>query len=219
MFIPEFDFFPSRIHIKEFKYFNPKKIVFLSHWNMIRVVNPGSGSWFLPNPDPVSRSQKRTGSRMRNSACDKLHIKEWARRTVWPPIGATSPWFCSVASASSSSTCASGASSCRTPSTPSGWRSWALISRWDSSFSPASRPDCTLSFSATGSARWIGIFLPVVSGVMDPHRFQCRDSDPSVGVNVGSGSGDLMTKNCINQQLNFKKSHIFLSQKLHYIYP
>ncbi len=48
--------FPSRIHIKEFKYFNPKNC-FWALGNMIRVVHPGSGSrFFLSIPDPASGS-------------------------------------------------------------------------------------------------------------------------------------------------------------------
>ncbi len=85
---PWSDFFPSRIPIKEFKYFNPKKTKnkkwFLSSKNLIRVVHPGSGRDFLtiPDPDvtfypsrirmwlsthPGSRGQKGTQSRIRNT--------------------------------------------------------------------------------------------------------------------------------------------------------
>jgi hypothetical protein len=74
MFIPDPTFFhpgselsPSRIRIKEFKYFNPKKW-FLSS----RKYDPGCSSRisdpdaeFLPIPDPGSRGQKGTGSRIR----------------------------------------------------------------------------------------------------------------------------------------------------------
>jgi hypothetical protein len=52
---PGSEFFPSRILIKEFKYFNPKNC-FQALGNMIRVVHPGSG--FLPIPDPGSRGKK-----------------------------------------------------------------------------------------------------------------------------------------------------------------
>jgi hypothetical protein len=40
----------------------------------IRVVHPGSGSWFLPIPDPGSRGRKGTGSwiRIRNTEKDSL---------------------------------------------------------------------------------------------------------------------------------------------------
>jgi hypothetical protein len=40
---------------------------------MIRVVHPGSGSWFFPIPDPRSRGQRGTGSqiRIRNTAPQK----------------------------------------------------------------------------------------------------------------------------------------------------
>jgi hypothetical protein len=83
MFIPDLTFFhpgsririfPSRICIKEFKYFNPKKW-FLSS----RKYNPGYSSripdpdpYFLPNPYPGSRGQKGTGSRIRHT--DSNHI-------------------------------------------------------------------------------------------------------------------------------------------------
>jgi hypothetical protein len=72
MFIPDSnflhpgsEFFPSRIRIKEFKYFKPKKW-FLSS----RKYDPGSSSWtriltFLSIPDPASRGQKGTGSQIR----------------------------------------------------------------------------------------------------------------------------------------------------------
>ncbi len=52
----------SQIRIKKSKYFNPKN-GFYALGNMIRVVEqPGSGSWFLPIPDP---GKKGTGSRIR----------------------------------------------------------------------------------------------------------------------------------------------------------
>jgi hypothetical protein len=65
--IPDLEsvFFPSRIRIKEFKYFNPKNW-FLCSRNMIRVVNPGSGSCFFSHPG--SRGQKGTEFRIRNTA-------------------------------------------------------------------------------------------------------------------------------------------------------
>jgi hypothetical protein len=57
----------SRIHIKEFKYVNPKSC-FLSS----RKYDPGCSSWiririliFLPIPDSGSSGQKGTGSRIR----------------------------------------------------------------------------------------------------------------------------------------------------------
>ena len=80
-------------------------------------------------------------------------FQAWVSPTASLPTGRTCPWFCSAASASSSLTCVSGACSCRTPSTPSGWRSWAPTSPWASSSWPASRPASTLSFSATGFTR------------------------------------------------------------------
>ncbi len=85
MFIPDpgSDFFPSRIRtvsipdpgsrilIKEFKYFNPKKAKkwFLSSKKYdpgcsSRIPDPGSGCWLSPIPDPRSRGQKSTQSRI-----------------------------------------------------------------------------------------------------------------------------------------------------------
>ncbi len=66
-FHPGSEFFPSRIRIKEFKYFYPKKW-FLSSalGNMIRDVHHGSGSW--PFKHPGSRGRKGTGFRIRNTA-------------------------------------------------------------------------------------------------------------------------------------------------------
>ncbi len=56
----------SRIRIKEFKYFNPKKWILSS-----RKYDPGCSSWipdpdtdFLPIPDSGSRGQKVIGSRI-----------------------------------------------------------------------------------------------------------------------------------------------------------
>ncbi len=48
----------SRIHIKEFKYFNPKKL-FASSRNMIRDVHPGSWTWFLTHPGSRIQGSKR----------------------------------------------------------------------------------------------------------------------------------------------------------------
>ncbi len=82
MFVPDPGsyFFPSRIYIKEFKYFNPKNS-FLSprKYDMGCSCSSGSGSWFSPIPDPGSRCQKSTGSRIRNTGrfllnfCSKIH--------------------------------------------------------------------------------------------------------------------------------------------------
>jgi hypothetical protein len=80
--VPGSDLFPSRIldlhpgsriRIKEFKYFNPKKNQqkwFLSSRKYDPVVHPGSripdpDADFLPILDPGSRDQKGTGSRIR----------------------------------------------------------------------------------------------------------------------------------------------------------
>ncbi len=56
--IPDRNFFPSRILIKEFKHFNPTKWFLGS-----RKYDPDPD--FLPIPDPGSRGQKGTGSRIR----------------------------------------------------------------------------------------------------------------------------------------------------------
>jgi hypothetical protein len=53
----------SRIRTKEFKYSKPKKL-FLSSRKMIWDVHPGSGFFSIPGPDPGSRGQKSTGSRI-----------------------------------------------------------------------------------------------------------------------------------------------------------
>jgi hypothetical protein len=77
---PGAGFFPSRIRIKEVKYFNPQKW-FLSS----RKYDPGCSSriWildpdpdFLPIPDPGSRGQKGTGSgiRIRNTGINDLSL-------------------------------------------------------------------------------------------------------------------------------------------------
>jgi hypothetical protein len=65
---PGSDLFPSRIHIKEFKYFNPKKW-FLSSTvgNMIGVVHPGYQIrilTFYPSriPDPGVKKAQDPGS-------------------------------------------------------------------------------------------------------------------------------------------------------------
>ncbi len=74
--------FPSRIHIKEF---NPKKW-FLSS----RKYDPGCSfripdPQFLCIPDPGSRGQKGTGSRIRirNTACDKKDSTDETTVTHW----------------------------------------------------------------------------------------------------------------------------------------
>jgi hypothetical protein len=63
----------SRICLKEFKYLNPKNAWFLS----IQKYDQGFSSWiriliFLPIPDPGSRGQKGTGSRIRISNTDHV---------------------------------------------------------------------------------------------------------------------------------------------------
>ncbi len=69
-FHPGSELFPSRIRIKEFKYFKPNK-----WFQSSRKYDPGCSSLildpdpdFLPIPDPGSRGQKGTGSRIRNTA-------------------------------------------------------------------------------------------------------------------------------------------------------
>ncbi len=70
MFIPDPTFFHpgSRIRIKEFKYFNPKKTKKMVSklekiWSGLFIPDPDAD--FLPIPDPGSRGQKGTGSRIR----------------------------------------------------------------------------------------------------------------------------------------------------------
>ncbi len=74
--IPDPNFFHpdlgSGIRIKEFKHFNNKKMVFSALRNMIRVFHPRSRSWLFTHPgsrswipDPESRGQNGTGSRIR----------------------------------------------------------------------------------------------------------------------------------------------------------
>jgi hypothetical protein len=74
MLIPDhgFEFFPSRIRIKAFKYFN-KKNGFSALGNMIRAVHPGSRSRFFTHPgSQIQGSKKGCGSRIRirNTASD-----------------------------------------------------------------------------------------------------------------------------------------------------
>jgi hypothetical protein len=59
--------FPSRIRAKERKYFNPKNC-FLALGNMVRVVHPGSGSWFLTHPGSRIQGSKRHRIWIRNTA-------------------------------------------------------------------------------------------------------------------------------------------------------
>ncbi len=79
MFIPDpvSDFFPSRIPYQNFSIPNPKKLFFkLSEiWSRLFVPDPGSGSWFLPIPDPRYRGQKGTGSTDPNPQQWKYAIK------------------------------------------------------------------------------------------------------------------------------------------------
>ncbi len=64
------EFFLSRIRIKEFWYFSPKKFLY-ALGNMIRVVHPGSGSCFNPShPGSGSASLRKTSER--NSSVVRL---------------------------------------------------------------------------------------------------------------------------------------------------
>ena len=92
MFIPDPTFFHpgSRILIKEFKYFNPKKKQKI--WSWLFIPDPGSGCWLSPIPDPESRGQKapNPGSRIRirNTAYKiyfHLNVFLWMRssQVVW----------------------------------------------------------------------------------------------------------------------------------------
>jgi hypothetical protein len=75
MFIPDpgSDFFPSRIHIKEFKYFNPKNS-FLALGNKIRVVHPGSGSATLFE---MLVFWQEVGEVPSKEAVDQLMVAKW----------------------------------------------------------------------------------------------------------------------------------------------
>jgi hypothetical protein len=78
----------SRIRIKEFRYFNPKKIKkwFLSYGNdpgcSSRIPDPDAD--FLPIPDPGTRGQKGTGSRIPDP--DPQHCKRRSLLWIWPKI-------------------------------------------------------------------------------------------------------------------------------------
>ncbi len=61
---PGSEFLPSRIHIKEFKYFSPNSLAQIALENMIQVVHPGSGSWFFTHPGSRGQKLKGTGSRI-----------------------------------------------------------------------------------------------------------------------------------------------------------
>ncbi len=69
----------SRILIKEFKYFKPKKAKKLSG---LFIPDPGSGCWLSPIPDPGSRGLKGTQSRIRirntvYRSCFPLCRQQW----------------------------------------------------------------------------------------------------------------------------------------------
>ncbi len=80
---PGSDFFPfripdpnclhpgSRIRIKEFKCFNPKKWFLSSRKSGLFIPDPGSGCWLLPIPDPGVKKAPDPGSRIRirNTGC------------------------------------------------------------------------------------------------------------------------------------------------------
>ncbi len=62
----------SRIWYKEFNYFNPKNVSKLSEiWTGLFISNPDPD--FLTIPDPGSRGQKSTGSRIRNTGRIRSH--------------------------------------------------------------------------------------------------------------------------------------------------
>ncbi len=85
MFIPNpgFDFFQSRVPdpifchpgsricIKEFKYFNPKKWFLSSQWSGLFIPDPDPGSWFFTHPGSRIQGSKVTRSRIwiRNTGC------------------------------------------------------------------------------------------------------------------------------------------------------
>ena len=89
---PGSDFFPSRIpepnflhpgsriRNKELKYFTPK-YCFKAFRNMIRVVHPGSGSRFLPIPDPGSGSAS-LWSTLQRSGQHTLERKKYTKHII-----------------------------------------------------------------------------------------------------------------------------------------
>ncbi len=103
--VPGSNFFPSRIRIpdpnrlhpgsriliKEFMYLNPnksKKMV-SKLWSGLFIPDPGSGCWLSPIPDPGSRGQKGTLSRIR---IRNTGIRDWV--PFWPldPRPRAGPW-------------------------------------------------------------------------------------------------------------------------------
>ena len=93
MFIPDLTFFHhgSRIRTvsipdpgssKNLSILTPKKAKkwFLSSkkiWSGLFIPDPGSGCWFSPIPDPGSRGQKGTRSRIRNTCKDTRNRRDW----------------------------------------------------------------------------------------------------------------------------------------------
>ncbi len=86
---PGSEFFPSRIHIKEFKYFNPKKW-FLSS----RKYDPDCSSrsrLSLPIPDPGSRGSKRPRIRIGSIALHAFLFSDHRPRSLLPGLWALYP--------------------------------------------------------------------------------------------------------------------------------
>ncbi len=77
---PWSEFFPSRIRIKEFKYLT-RKIVskFSEIWSELFIPDPDPD--FLPIPDPGSRGQQSTGSRIRNTVNIMKIVKVTANKS------------------------------------------------------------------------------------------------------------------------------------------
>ncbi len=67
----------SRIHIKEFKYFNSKNCFLKLYEIWSRLFIPDPDPDFIPIPDPGSRGQKGTGSRIRIRNTDVI-ILSWS---------------------------------------------------------------------------------------------------------------------------------------------
>jgi hypothetical protein len=80
-------FFPSRIRIKEFKYFNPKNC-FSALGNMIRIVHSGSGSWIFTHPGSRGQKGPRSRVRIRNTAArgaaHHKYIPWTCHEVLWP---------------------------------------------------------------------------------------------------------------------------------------
>ncbi len=96
MFIPDpgYEFFPSRIPDPKFflsripgsaskNFFNPK-IYFLALRNTIRVVHPGSGSWFFTHPGSRGSKRHRMPDLQHCLLASPWRVAGWGRRCGRP---------------------------------------------------------------------------------------------------------------------------------------